>query len=161
VAFTRFQSIHFPGKYNLGVKLISYGPCLVSVLPFWSAARHHLRLCSPLQTPTLGFCVKRHDEIQSFRPERYWVLSAALAVTGTRSAAAPAEAEEKKRGGGAGAADAGSPAPLTLEWDRGRIFDEEVCACRAPGFAASTNFDCEFVGRSRGCSYRWLPTASM
>ncbi|XP_035514774.1 LOW QUALITY PROTEIN: DNA topoisomerase 3-beta-1 [Morone saxatilis] len=79
-AFTRFQTKYFQGKYgNLDSSLISFGPC---------------------QTPTLGFCVERHDKIQSFKPETYWILQAKVFK--------------------------GKDSPLTLDWNRVRVFDREV-----------------------------------
>lgn len=42
------------GKYgNLDASVVSYGPC---------------------QTPTLNFCVERHQRIMAFQPEPYWTL---------------------------------------------------------------------------------------
>ncbi|CAH0561430.1 unnamed protein product [Brassicogethes aeneus] len=79
-AFTRFQTKFFQGRYgDLDASLISYGPC---------------------QTPTLGFCVQRHDQIQTFKPESYWVVQANITTK---------DGQE-----------------VSLEWQRGRSFDREV-----------------------------------
>ena len=58
VAFTRFQTRYFQGKYgDLDSQCISYGPCII---------------------PTLWFCVSRHHEIQSFQPETFYSLDVAF-----------------------------------------------------------------------------------
>ena len=52
VAFTRFQTNHFRGKFDgLDSKVVSFGPC---------------------QTPTLGFAVERQLEIARFVAEPFW-----------------------------------------------------------------------------------------
>ncbi|KAG8034089.1 hypothetical protein G9C98_008570 [Cotesia typhae] len=79
-AFTRFQTKFFQGKYgDLDASLISYGPC---------------------QTPTLGFCVQRHDEISTFKPDPYWVLQVTIKLSDSLE--------------------------LSLNWDRNRLFDKEI-----------------------------------
>ncbi|XP_055539018.1 DNA topoisomerase 3-beta isoform X2 [Wyeomyia smithii] len=77
-AFTRFQTKFFQGKYaDLDASLISYGPC---------------------QTPTLGFCVQRHDDIQTFKLESYWFIQVLL----------------------------GGTPEVKLDWSRVRIFEKDV-----------------------------------
>jgi DNA topoisomerase III len=81
VAFSRFQTKYFQGKYgNLDSTVISYGPC---------------------QTPTLGFCVQRHDEIKSFVPEPFWSVDLTVSC---------------------GTSNRGVP----LQWDRKRVFDQDI-----------------------------------
>nr|CAD7456232.1 unnamed protein product [Timema tahoe] len=81
-AFTRFQTKFFQGKYgNLDASLISYGPC---------------------QTPTLGFCVQRHDEIQTFKPETYWVLQIVVNTSDGRE--------------------------VSLDWERVRCFEKDIAS---------------------------------
>lgn len=79
VAFSRFQTKYFQGKYgDLDSSVISYGPC---------------------QTPTLGFCVERHDEIKCFVPEPFWCLDVAVDIGGKN---------------------------FLLDWKRKRLFDEDI-----------------------------------
>ena len=73
------HNLYLKGQYgDLDSSCISYGPC---------------------QTPTLGFCVSRHDQISSFKPEKYWRISLSV----------------KTKFGS-----------IATEWSRGRIFDNGV-----------------------------------
>ncbi|CAG8638027.1 972_t:CDS:10, partial [Paraglomus brasilianum] len=86
-AFTRFQTRFFQGKYgNLDAAVISYGPC---------------------QTPTLSFCVSRHDQIQSFSPEPFW----SVAVTVARK-----DNQNKNK----------DKEETVLHWKRERVFDRQI-----------------------------------
>jgi DNA topoisomerase-3 len=79
VVFTRFQTRYFQGKYTgLDSGVISYGPC---------------------QTPTLGFCVDRHDKITSFQPEPYWTLDLSMRYNNKS---------------------------VTFTWGKGKVFDQDV-----------------------------------
>uniref|UniRef100_A0A183CSB1 DNA topoisomerase n=1 Tax=Globodera pallida TaxID=36090 RepID=A0A183CSB1_GLOPA len=85
-AFTRFQNKYFQSKYReLNRNIISFGPC---------------------QTPTLAFCVERHDEIVDFKPQPYWLLQAEVELPGS--------------GGG------GMCRTLKLEWCRERQLNRGV-----------------------------------
>ncbi|KAK2954746.1 putative DNA topoisomerase 3-beta-1 [Blattamonas nauphoetae] len=86
VAFTRYQTMFFQDKYgDLNSALISYGPC---------------------QTPTLGFCVERHDQIQQFVPESYYMIIPSVTIPTSQSG--------------------GSKMEYQLDWERNRVFDEDV-----------------------------------
>lgn len=62
VAFSRFQTKFFQGRYgDLDSGVLSYGPC---------------------QTPTLGFCVQRYLDIETFSPEPYWLLDLSIMKRG-------------------------------------------------------------------------------
>lgn len=101
VIFFRFQTKYFQGKYgNLDSSLISFGPC---------------------QTPTLGFCVERHDRIQSFKPETYWVLQAKV----KQQLVPPSHGSELTAAVFAQVFK-GKESPLTLDWTRVRVFDREL-----------------------------------
>ena len=52
------------GKYgNLNAAVVSYGPC---------------------QTPTLTFCVERHQRIAAFQPEPFWAVRPHVSKAGQR-----------------------------------------------------------------------------
>mmetsp|Transcript_35891 Transcript_35891/g.57265 ORF Transcript_35891/g.57265 Transcript_35891/m.57265 type:complete len:828 (-) Transcript_35891:259-2742(-) len=81
VAFSRFQTRYFQGRYgDLDSSVVSYGPC---------------------QTPTLGFCVRRHIDIVTFQSEPYWALNMQILKGGRK---------------------------VRAEWGRGRVFSSEVAA---------------------------------
>ena len=80
-AFTRFQTKFFHEKYgDLDSSLISFGPC---------------------QTPTLGFCVERHDAIHTFVPVPYWVIVPTVQVNEAST-------------------------PLVVTWDKEREFNHNI-----------------------------------
>ena len=98
VAFSRFQTRYFQGKYgDLDSAVISYGPC---------------------QTPTLGFCVDRMDEIQTFSPEQFWTLDITI--------------------------DTGNGL-VSLDWARGRVFDQSIADMFLKMLQKETIFECTSI----------------
>ncbi|KAK1347102.1 hypothetical protein POM88_055086 [Heracleum sosnowskyi] len=58
------------------------------------------RMCyGPCQTPTLGFCVQRYLQINTFKPEKFWAVHPYIIHNGYE---------------------------LKLEWERNRLFDTDV-----------------------------------
>jgi DNA topoisomerase-3 len=116
VAFSRFQTLYFQGRYaDLDARCISYGPC---------------------QSPTLGFCVRRHLEISHFQAEPYWILQVNVMSKGIDGGGGGSGGSGGGGGGGgsesADARGGGSRSnnnhtPLALEWERGKCFDQNVC----------------------------------
>ena len=111
VAFTRFQTRFFQGKYDaFDSSVVSYGPC---------------------QTPTLGFAVARHLEIAAHVSEDYWTLEVELmgpAPRPTSDANTGTITTARVRTGHPGVEDSTSAALKTLRptWARGRVFDGDV-----------------------------------
>ncbi|KAI0302708.1 DNA topoisomerase [Russula brevipes] len=56
-AFTRMQTLTLQPLFQQITTVVSYGPC---------------------QFPTLGFVVSRFDQVQAFRPEKFWYIYLAL-----------------------------------------------------------------------------------
>jgi len=96
VAFSRFQTRYFQGRYgDLDSAVLSYGPCQTPYVNSMRTCTFLLNLsvfieCAPhldffLSTfRTLGFCVQRHIDIETFKPEPYWVLELGIVKRGRR-----------------------------------------------------------------------------
>ena len=111
VSFSRFQTRYFQGKYgDLDSAVVSYGPC---------------------QTPTLGFCVERYDEIQTFTPEPFWNID--LSIQG------------------------GNSSKLTLQWQRNRIFEQAVAETFVSLLSDDTVVECLSVRESESKKLRPQP----
>uniref|UniRef100_A0A7S1THE9 DNA topoisomerase n=1 Tax=Compsopogon caeruleus TaxID=31354 RepID=A0A7S1THE9_9RHOD len=106
VAFTRFQTRYFQDRFgNLDSALLSYGPC---------------------QTPTLGFCVARHDRIQAFQPQTFWRL--ALIARSSRN----------------------QGHSISLSWERDRIFNKDLCRAIAAEISSSPSATVTSVTEKKG-----------
>ena len=64
MAFSRFQTLYLKKTFpQQEFKLVSYGPC---------------------QTPTLGFCVKRYEEVRTFIPQQYFYIQGSVLQNGAK-----------------------------------------------------------------------------
>uniref|UniRef100_A0A183CPU0 DNA topoisomerase n=1 Tax=Globodera pallida TaxID=36090 RepID=A0A183CPU0_GLOPA len=98
-AFTRFQNEYFKGMFHdLDDYVISFGPC---------------------QTPTLAFCVERHDIIANFKPQPYWLLQAEHPNVQTTKASSSFFLVELLGSGG-------MCRTLTLEWCGERQLNRDI-----------------------------------
>jgi DNA topoisomerase-3 len=117
----------------LDSKTLSFGPCL---------------------TPTLGFTVKRHDEIQTFQPENYWIIQCKLSNLPNIGLAEQLVGPNSPK--------------ISVEWDRGRIFDKSVAQlfvklCREHEFAVVSSISSKNKKKARPvplCTTELLKIAS-
>ena len=80
-AFTRLQTLRLQPRFQQITGIVSYGSHH-SKLSFGSS---QCTLAGPCQFPTLGFVVSRFDQVQAFKPERFWYIYLALCHDVTRS----------------------------------------------------------------------------
>jgi DNA topoisomerase III len=98
-AFTRMQTCRLQPLFQQISGVVSYGEHYSN----FSFGSSQCVYAGPCQFPTLGFVVSRFDQVQAFKPEKFWYIYLALChdVTGNR--------EET---------------PFT--WNRGHLFDFPV-----------------------------------
>lgn len=128
-SFTRFQTKLFQVSAALSVCVCVHVVSVRSphslLQSLYSGLNNSVISYGPCQTPTLGFCVERHDEIQHFKPEKYWKLDCTVSYIRLVHAL----------GYGLPSNDEiflffkvshPSSNPLSINWDKERIFDHEV-----------------------------------
>jgi len=124
VAFSRFQTRYFRANFGtqLGKSLsVTYGPC---------------------QSPTLWFCVQRHDQIATFVPRPYWRVQASVDVS------TPADQEDR---GGHG------PVLVSCASTRGDIWNHSEASAAAASALSSSTAQVLQVAVSRDVRARPLP----